>query len=464
MLLYDVIVIGGGASGLMAAIAAAECGSRVLLLEHNELPGKKILSTGNGRCNFTNRKMGPGYYRSDSKPGDDSLARGTPAADFTAPALAAFPPGDCIGFFETLGVRTVEKNGWCYPRSMQAGTIRRALENECRRLHAAVICGADVTSITHRDSGFSVNVRIKKAADTAGAQTAKKNRGAFAVYQSRSCILAAGGLADPKSGSGGSGYALARALGHSIIPPVPALVPLICDAKWLKSVRGVRAAGKVTLELSCAAQTNSKNFRTAGEELSAEGELQFTEYGISGIPVFQVSRFAARGLQDPETKITAHLDLVPEFEKKALIHALEEVLLSDYCPASAQDLLGGMIHAKPAAVIADWLHAKRLNLRELPQAEKSEFAARAAEKLKDIPLTVTGVKDFDQAQVTAGGIHTGEIDQETMESRLVPDLYFAGEIIDVDGPCGGYNLQWAFCSGRAAGRAASKCCESTDPF
>ena len=253
----DVLIIGGGASGLMAAITAARAGCRVLILEHKEEPGKKILATGNGRCNFTNTVQGSECYRGS-----------TPA--FVLQCLELFGAQNAIDFFKEIGIWTKDREGYCYPRSMQAVTIRDGLLQEVHRLHVSVKCDVGIRKIQKENGVFRVQ---SKEGD----------------FYGKTCILATGGAASPQSGSDGSGYLYAKQLGHSCIEPVPALVPLHANETWLKQVKGVRAEGVVTLLVD-------------GKEIAASGgELQLTDYGISGIPTFMVSRYAARALKENNT-------------------------------------------------------------------------------------------------------------------------------------------------------------------
>ncbi len=249
---FDVCIIGAGAAGLTAAIFAAEAGERVLVLEHTALSGKKLLSTGNGKCNFSNEKMTADCFCGEERA-------------FVMDVIEQLPPKALQEFFCRLGVRSSSNNGYLYPRSHQAGAIRDALISKTKELCVSFAFKEAPLSLEKKEDFFFIKT---------------KNN----TYKAACCILATGGMAAPKTGSDGSGYALAAALGHSTKKPLPALVPLVSTAKWCKETAGVRAEGCVSLFVEG---------RLVAEEA---GEIQFTDYGISGIPVFQISRYAAVAL------------------------------------------------------------------------------------------------------------------------------------------------------------------------
>ncbi len=396
----DVIVVGGGASGMMAAIAAAKQGCRVCILEHKEMPGKKILATGNGRCNFTNLVQGCDCYRGS-------------APAFVLPALEQFSAENTKAFFEELGILSTDRNGYCYPRTMQASCIRNALLLALKTNHISVFCDVGIRRIHKTSDGFRIET---KTGD----------------YLTKTCVLAAGGMAFPKSGSDGSGYIYAKQLGHTCVEPLPALVPLLADASWLKQTAGVRAEASVHLYVD-------------GEDVDTDtGEVQFTDYGISGIPVFQISRHASRALSEDKC-VEAVLDLLPEYSQAQAVDWLQAQIKRKNKTCGIKEILAGVVNEKLAQMIS-----------EAVKASGAVTAKDLARSLKCVRLPITGTKGFMQAQVTAGGIRTEEVCPETMESKLVNGLYFAGEILDIDGKCGGYNLQWAWSSGYCAGSHAGK--------
>jgi predicted Rossmann fold flavoprotein len=412
---YDVIVIGAGASGLVAAIAAARKRSRVLVIEHKDRAGRKIAATGNGKCNYTNLVQRPECYRSDD-------------ADFPMRVLSHFGLNDTIAFFEELGIVPKERDGYLYPYSEQSSSVVQVLLMECERLNISFIYNTKV-------------VRIDKPSVSEGAFAVYaedvKEPGKKAGYNTARVILATGGCASPKLGSDGSGYKLARNLGHSIIKPLPALVQLKSDEKYLKAVSGVRVIAHA------AALSQGRPF--AGER----GEIIFTDYGISGIPIMQISRFIAKKL-DAGKEVSLVLDFMPDVLYEDVKELLDKRLKRSRSK-NLKQMMVGLLNNKLSGVI---IKQARLN----PEAGCMNLSFKDMERLaltiKQFGMRITDTNSFDNAQATAGGIPTGEIDDNTMESKTVKGLYIAGELIDVDGTCGGYNLQWAWSTGYLAGSAA----------
>ncbi|MCD8149476.1 MAG: NAD(P)/FAD-dependent oxidoreductase [Clostridiales bacterium] len=405
----DVAVIGAGASGLMSAIAAAQNGASVSVLEHTSVSGKKLLSTGNGRCNFTNGIQNENCYRGD-------------APEFVMASLAEFSEKDALHFFEGLGVYAVSKNGYYYPRSGQASAIRDALIAEAKRRNIRFFHKTEVTGICKKSEKFF--------------QIETEN----GIVCAKSCILAAGGSAAPKTGSDGSGYALARSLGHTVKKPLPALVPLLFTEPWLPEVAGVRAQAGIRLLIEG---------KTAASDT---GELQFTKEGISGIPTFQVSRFASIAL-DEGRNVTAQIDFWPEFSGEQLTQILIRQASGSF--KTWQQILSGLVNQKIAFMITKDLKPANVPVFELSEKGFKKQLDVIERRLKETAVKITAAGTFSQAQVTCGGVPLKEVGAD-MQSRLVPGLYFAGEILDVDGICGGYNLQWAWTSGYLAGSNAGK--------
>lgn len=405
--IYDTAVIGAGAAGLMAAITAARAGAHVVLLEHMQQAAKKLLSTGNGKCNYTNADQKPEYYYCEDP-------------FFIQTVFAQFSYADTIRFFEELGIRPVQKNGTCiYPESEQAASVRDVLLEEVMRLQIRVV--------------DSVGIRmIHKIQDSKVFEIITKEQ----TYYSLACILAAGGKAAKKTGSDGSGYIYAEQLGHKLTDTVPALTALTADYKKWKLPAGVR--------IGCAA-TLLIDGQAAGCE---QGELQITDYGISGIVIFQLSRTAAYALA-AQKQAEVCLDLKPQMPQGELASYLQERFHGRYqAHKTAGHCLIGFL---PKKLIAPVLRRAGIDADAGSRDISRQQAERLAGLLKSYKIKITGTKGFDAAQVTAGGIPVHEINAETMESKLVPRLYFAGEIVDVDAKCGGYNLQWAWSSGYAAG-------------
>lgn len=401
-----VAVIGGGASGMMAAVTAASEGARVILLEHKDRIGKKILSTGNGRCNFTNIHQEPICYHSE-----DPMFPWEVVERFNAQAV--------ISFFFQLGVYSKNRNGYIYPNSDQASAVLDAFRMELDRLKVEIRTGVECREIRPGKKGFTVLT----------------DQGPVRADR---VILCAGSKAAPTTGSGGSGYDLAKMLGHRILPVLPALTALKCEEKFFKSIAGVRANGSVSIW-------------SGGECIAKDtGEIQLTDYGISGIPVFQVSRYASKLLYEKK-ETDAVLDFMPDFTKEQT-NAFLKARAKTRPDKSAEMFLIGLFHKKLCDL---WIR-----LSEIPRQRKAgelteDEIARLTSLIKEFRVRVRETNPYDKAQVCCGGVDTREVNPETLESVYVPGVYFAGEILDVDGMCGGYNLTFAWASGYVAGKAAS---------
>ncbi len=399
-------IIGAGAAGLMAAVTAAALGANVTLFERNDKAGKKLLVTGNGKCNFTNLLMNADCYNDASK-------------DFVSKALDIFNEKDTITFFEKAGMLSKDKNGYVYPYSEQAQAVQDIFLMECRKYNVKLEKGVKIEKIKEKSKGFTLEFNGKKE------------------YFDK-IILACGGMASAKSGSDGNGYALAESFGHKIIKPVPSLAQLKCSDKYFKELAGVRCECKISFVI---------NDKIAGVE---EGEVQFADYGLSGIPVFQYSGKVARALSEGK-RCRAIVDFLPAVSKEELIKSLNNRRKYSGDKTIMEFMIGffnwninkviikraGLTAGKPAA--------------SLTNADINKLA----EYIKNFDATITDTNGFDRAQVTSGGVRLSEINACTMESKLKEGLYLAGEIMDVDGRCGGYNLQWAWTSGYIAGRAAA---------
>lgn len=401
-----VAVIGGGAAGMMAAITAAREGVKVTILEHKDRIGKKILSTGNGRCNFTNTFQTPACYRSDNR-------------DFAWNIIQKFNVEKTISFFKELGIYPKDRNGYLYPYSDQAAAILEVLQIEIAKLDICVMTEINVLDIQPIKRGIRVT-------------TDKK------TITVDSVILACGSKAAPVTGSDGSGYQLAKLLGHRIVPVLPALVQLRCAEKFYKSISGVRVQGTVEIyadDISLASDT---------------GEIQLTNYGISGIPVFQVSRYAAKAIYQKQS-VTAVLNFMPDMNKDEFLSFLQERIT--LCPHKTLDEFFTGIFPKKLCEL--WIRLSRLP----KEMRVSDLSGEQLEKLvlliQHLRTHITETNAFEQAQICCGGVDTTEINPDTLESNYVPGIYFAGELLDVDGICGGYNLQWAWSSGFVAGKEAA---------
>lgn len=404
---YDIIVIGGGPAGLTAAIFAASYGRHVCILDHNKRVGQKILSTGNGKCNITNMNIDESCYNSQS--GNKDFFK----------VIETFPPEKVIDFMNEMGLYTKNKNGYIYPNSEQASTVLDTLRQEASRL------GIDIYTDTVINKAYQ---RGKWHTDAVNG-----------CFESEKLIIATGSACAPKTGSDGSGYRLAESLGHNIVPVIPALCALNCSDGFFKEIQGVRTDALLTV------------ISGGNVDVSERGELQLTSYGISGIPVFQISRHVKR-LIDAKKHPAVHIDFLPELSEKALCDILLRII-SHNPQLELQSGLCGILNKKLAVMLI-----KEAGFRPSMKCADAgiKIPGALAHIIKGLIVHPTDTKGFNDAQVCAGGVNLDEIDFNTMESKINRNLYFAGEILDVDGRCGGYNLQWAWASGRLAGLSAAK--------
>ena len=388
---YDVLVVGGGASGIMAAVMASRHGASVAIAEKLPRIGKKLLATGNGRCNITNRNISAARYYGDKT--------------FVKTALMKFGLKETLDFFECIGIPCVElEDGKMYPKSLQATTVLDKLREELKRLGVEIICGFDVSSVKKDDGTFYI-----------------KNKSGNELM-AKSLIIACGGAAAPEFGTDGSAYKLATMFSHTVSKPFPALVQL--KTKYVpKALKGIK-------------QICTAKLLVDGKQVRSEtGEVLFTAYGISGPPVFDLSRVASEALEKKKD-VSVSLDLAPDTGYLKLKEAVDW-RFENLSYVAKENFLNGLLN-------------KRLGLEILRFAETSEEIAGL---IKNYKLDVSGTMGFRNAQVTAGGINTSEI-KDTFASKKTAGLYFTGEILNVDGDCGGFNLQWAWTSGAIAGIAA----------
>jgi len=396
----NVGIIGGGAAGIMAAISSARNGYNVTILEHGVKVGKKILATGNGKCNFTNRDMGINHYNDGGR-------------NLFSSVYNRFNNKDTISLFTELGIMPYEKNGYFYPRSEQAVSVLDCLLYELTRLKVNIITECNV-------------VKIKKEKDF----FVDTDKGKFKFSK---LIIAAGSMVSPKSGSDGSGFSLAKSLGHDIVKPLPALCGLKCENKKIKMVSGVRCKAKVTLYI------NGKI------EKEDSGEIQFVDYGISGIPVFQISDKAVRAIDDGKSvKVVMNLFQEAKNEEETLNIITNRINNSK--EKTVEQMLTGMFNSKLIKLILnDCSIDPGYKCNKLEDKEINSLV----NSIHHLNIKINGY-NFDNAQVCSGGINIDSINT-SLESKLVEGLYFAGEILDINGDCGGYNLQWAWSSGYVAG-------------
>ena len=395
-------IIGAGASGMAAALAAAECEqSQVLLFERQARVGRKLQATGNGRCNLTNLGADAGGYHGEQE-------------DFAKAALEHFSVQETLQWFEKLGLYTVaEENGRVYPYSDQANSVVDVLRFALMRENIQLISGFEVSRVRKNQEGFTVE-------------------GNGASYTCDKLIIACGGLAGSKLGGSMSGYQLLRSLGHRVTKLRPALVQLKSSWSGCAALKGVRA--------NCHVAIYEGNRMHA----MSVGELQFTEFGLSGPVIFEISRDACQSRDNWYCK----LDFLPQMSMEQLLTFL---IRRKNTALQTEELFTGILHNRLGRVLTQAAGIRSgLKIADL-RDDELELAAKMA---KGLDVSLTESLGMDHAQVTAGGVCTDEFYPETMESRIVPGLYACGEVLDIDGDCGGYNLQWAWSSGRLAGLSA----------
>lgn len=402
--MYDVIIIGAGASGLMAAAAAASKGARVALLEHKDDIGKKILATGNGRCNFTNTDMSVNKFH-----GSKALIKN---------GLSQFNYSDTIRFFKELGIPAYDNAGYIYPNSRQAASVVAAFRMELMRLHVDVKTGINITDI--------------KPADDRTGYCIQTDKGSF---KSKRLIIACGLTASPKLGSDGSLFRQIEALGHHIQKPLPALCGFSCDGLNFKKITGVRCDATVASVID--GQMTEQN----------TGELQLADYGISGIPVFQISSLMSRAL-DKGQRVEVIIDFLPAFSDDELNGYIKDRSITTTDNRSLNEMLNGLLNNK---LLLELIHKSGVSPDKKGRLLTDDDCKSLTRSIKHTAVSVKKPRGVEFAQVCAGGIYTKEIDVRTLESKIHPGLYFCGELLDVDGICGGYNLQWAWTSGYIAG-------------
>lgn len=407
----DVIIVGAGPAGMMAAITAAKMGAKVLLLERMKKAGIKLSITGNGRCNFTNAIQRSSDYRGTNP-------------EFGYKVASTLPVASLITLFESLGIYAKNKGGYYYPRSEQASVVAELLSYQCY-LHGVTMCFEHmVKRIEQKNQRYRIIATVK---------------GKEVFFDAKKVIIATGGMTFEKTGSDGMGYKFAKKLGHEIISPTPVLCGLVLDERYkefLAAASGVRARACV----SCVDASGLKH-----EE---DGELQMTAYGISGIPAFILSRYILCQYERQRAQLT--VDFLPDYSMEQLELLCEQGIKWQ---GTMERFLWGLFPQKLATALTELYGIS-------PKEKLIHFTKESLylfmKNLKKVSFIVNCGYEKEQAQVTAGGVDTTEVNIDTMESVIHKGLYFCGEVLDVDGSCGGYNLHFAFSSGIIAGRAASQ--------
>ncbi|MDU7956641.1 MAG: NAD(P)/FAD-dependent oxidoreductase [Clostridium perfringens] len=408
MIYHDVIIIGGGASGMTAAITAKDFGLDVAIVEGTDRIGKKILTTGNGRCNITNSLISFPFENFHSA--NDG---------FFIKSLNKFSVEDTKAFFLNLGLPIIElEKGKNYPQSLQASSVVDILK----------------MALEEREIPVYNSYKVKSIHKSKGKFTLSTGNEDSSVIKCKKLIMACGGKSAPKTGSDGSGYTLAKSLGHSIIEPNPAIVQLKLSHNKLKALSGIKFNGYA--EVLCDGKSIRKEF----------GEILFTDYGISGPPILQISREASLGcFKGKEVKIL--VDMMPDKSLKEL----EDFLEGHFAVFSCREVINSLIGVVNKKMIPILLREAGIDNLHKPCYELTWKEKKALINLmKSWEFKCVGTNGFQAAQVTTGGINTKEVDSETLQSKLVDNLYFCGELLDVDGDCGGFNLQWAWSSGFTA--------------
>jgi len=415
----NIAVIGGGASGMIAALCAAQAGAEVTIFEHMPRMGRKLLLTGSGKCNISNTDMDLSHFHSGC---DDIVSK----------VLEKYPSQTTLSFFEKLGLFVKDKGGYLYPYSESASAVVDILRFAIRD------CGIDV----HTDVDIKHIEKMKQSND-------RNLEGMFVITTANAklsfdkIIICTGSCSNRNTGSDGSGYKIAKSFGHSIIEPLPALTYLNCEEDFYTSLAGIRT--------SCTVSLFSKDVNKDSTLLGKEyGQIQFTKKGISGICVFNLSHLAVKSLRSGE-KVIAMLDLLPDVSW-AEINDFITNRIENIGDRTIEELFIGLL-AKPLGICI----AKRLNLnlKDKCSSIKGEKVLDLCKMIKDFETVVVSYGDIESSQVIQGGVDMSEV-KETLESKIVSGLYFAGEILDVNGDCGGYNLQWAASSAMCAGGEAAR--------
>lgn len=412
----EVIIIGGGASGMMAAIIAARKGVKVCVLERLNRIGKKILVTGNGRCNVSNTNLLPKHYHTSSSNCDISGV------------LNRFGYQETEKFFGELGIMPLIEGTKVYPLSEQATSILDVMRMELERLEVEIVTEVKIVAMTQHKAHW----RLQAEDGT--------------CYEAKKVIVATGGMTNTSLGCDGLGYRLLKDVGHSMAQPFPILVHVLSESPYCKMMKGTKVKAQVNLWIE--GTLNRQEY----------GEVLFTEDGLSGPPIFQISRGASwASMMQKKAQVT--LDLFPQQTEEELLSMLYE--RTYYHPErTIESLLIGMVHKR---VIMPLLKASQIQSihRRVDALEYEEIQA-LAHVLKAFTFEVNGTRGYKFAQVTAGGIKASEIDFTTMASLKAPNLYITGEVMDIDGDCGGYNLQWAWATGYIAGESVSQSEDKND--
>jgi len=405
-IMKKVLIAGGGAAGLMAAVFAAREGAEVSIFEKEGVPGRKLSASGNGRCNITNNRAAPESYFA--------------GREAVSAALSSFGVEKTKAFFENLGLPLKEEDeGRIFPRCERAPAVLNILKDEAERLGVKIVCGSGVNSARRTQSGFEIS---------AGGTT----------FKADSLVLACGSCAYPQIGGAEEGYRLSKSLGHTVTPLTPSLVPLAIKEKSVARLSGIRTQARLTA------------FCGSAEIASSRGEILFANYGLSGPAALNLSRECVRRLK--EGRISVSINLFPEYQEREAEQFLTR-RWEQFSSRPVKRFFLGLLHESVSNLVMDMTGLDR---NAVCSASGPGAMERVRKALLDWHLEVTGHRPWNEAMVCAGGVPVSEIDPENMRSLKTPGLFLAGELLDVDGPTGGYNLQFAWSSGMLAGTFAAR--------
>lgn len=407
----QVFIIGAGPAGLIASIFAAREGASVIILESNSGPGRKLLLTGGKRCNLTHHiepnKLTKLYGKSSK---------------FLSYCIYKYPPGYIQDFFAQSGLDTkIESDNCVFPATYKAEDVKNTLVHEAKRLKVEFIYNKPVCDIVKEADGFLIKTQEKQ-------------------FSAEKIIIATGGLSWPQTGSTGDGYRFAKNLGHSIIEPRASLVPLVTSEKWTNKLAGTSIAN-----MKISANLNNKKIVTQGAGV-------FTHNGLGGPAAQDMSRYLTDFLPVKENPIEILLDLIPDLQQEQLENLI--IKLADENPKKKiENVLSDFLPKRFVSVVCNLSDCND----NVPAGQlKKEMRRKIVRTIKALPLSVVRTRPIEEATVTRGGVNLPEINPKTMESKICPDLFFAGEVINADGPCGGYNLQICWSTGALAGSCAAK--------
>lgn len=398
--IYDVIIVGAGASGLLCALECARAGLRTLVLEKDPQPARKILVSGNGRCNLTNRYVSPAYYHTDPK--------------LIETVLQHFSFKDCTHYFENLGVLlTEEANGRIFPASGKATAVSEALKTALQEADAEILCAQEVVSVRAAAAQFIVTTQTKDS------------------FRAKKIVLACGSCAYPQVTGTDAGYTLAKSLGHTLIEPRPVLSGLCLKERALTRLSGIKCQVRTTL--------------TNAPHIQAEGELIFTNYGVNGPAALNISSAVSRALANGPVPL--QINFFPQLKNP---HEFLEARLKTFGHRKPKDFFTGLLNEGIINLLIDFTGLRKnvpVNMQSIQRAWQTLLAW---------PVTVTVMRPWKEAMVAAGGVKVSEINYNTFESNLCPGLFITGELLDVDGKSGGLNLHFAWASAFTAAQAIIK--------